>query len=392
MAKRHKYQVGLLGKPGGTEKRLLQLIRKGFKDLGIRSGLLSVLRDDEISDRDRKAPFVLIYFGSSGPPSAETLQTLDELLEDSVPIFPCVDDLTKFNALVPSAISAINGLDLSKAGALEHLTGFVLQAFRLLRTTRRLFISYRRSETQAVAIQLYEELDQRNFDVFLDTHSVAPGEPFQEVLWHRLADTDVVILLDSPGFQERRWTMDELAQANATTLQVLQLLWPDQKSTAPAAFSQFFPLSKGSFEDKKVSIGPDARLKKAAVDKICAATESLRARALAARYRNLVDYFCDTAWDMGMVPVVQQGRFIEVAAKSGAQALVIPAVGIPDAVLNQNIEVEFQSQRKSNKQIWLLYDERGVRNVWQEHLAWLNQYAPVQCVQVAECEAQLRGL
>lgn len=388
----HKYQVGVLGEPGGLEKKFFKLFRKGMKDLGIRPGLLSILQNGEIKNRDRKAPFVLVYFGSPSTPSSETLEILADLLEDSVPIFPCVFDLTKFKALVPTLIEGVNGLDVSKKDGLERLSGFVLEAFRLLRSTRRLFISYRRSETQTVAIQLYEALDQRNFDVFLDTHSVAPGEPFQEVLWHRLADTDVVILLDSPGFQDSPWTMEELAQANTTTLQVLQVLWPKQRSTAPAAFSQFFLLKKGAFEDGKLTLGPGARLKTTAIDRICAATESLRARALAARYRNLVDYFCDVARELGMTPVVQQGRLIEVTAASGAEAFVIPAVGIPDAVLNQSIEAQFQQHCQANKKVWLLYDERGVRNMWQEHLAWLNQYAPVKSVQVAECETQLRGL
>lgn len=389
---RYHYQIGVLGNPRGLEKKFFKLLRKGMKELGIGRGLLSILLDEKINTRDRKAPFALVYFGSPEPPSAETQKILADLLEDSVPIFPCVDDLAQFKSLVPEAISGVNGLDIAAKDGLQRLTGFVLEAFRLLRTTRRLFISYRRSESQMAAIQLYEALDQRNFDVFLDTHSVAPGEPFQEVLWHRLADTDVVVLLDTPGFQESPWTMDELAQANTTTLQVLQVLWPKQRSTAPAAFSEFLPLKKGAFQDKKLTVGPGARLKTRAIEKICVATESLRARALAARYRNLVDYFCDVARELGMTPNVQQGRFIEVAGVAGGEAFVIPAVGIPDAVLNQGIEERFQEQCQANKKVWLLYDERGVRDVWQEHLAWLNRYAPVKCVQVSECEAQLRGL
>ena len=105
----------------------------------------------------------------------------------------------------------------------DRVASVLLEGLGLLRKSRRLFISYRRVETQGVAIQLYEQLDASGFDVFLDTHSLRPGEPFQEVVWHRLADTDVVVLLDSPGFLASRWTEEELARANSTNLQILQL-------------------------------------------------------------------------------------------------------------------------------------------------------------------------
>jgi len=37
---------------------------------------------------------------------------------------------------------------------------------------RRVFVSYRRNESRDAAVQLFEELSARQFDVFLDTHSV----------------------------------------------------------------------------------------------------------------------------------------------------------------------------------------------------------------------------
>jgi hypothetical protein len=106
------------------------------------------------------------------------------------------------------------------------MVSVAFENFRLLRSERRLFISYRRVESQGIAIQLYEALDALGFDVFLDTHGVPPATDFQSVLWHRLADSDVVVLLDTPDFRTSRWTVQELARANATSLQILHLLWP----------------------------------------------------------------------------------------------------------------------------------------------------------------------
>ncbi|MEW3673962.1 toll/interleukin-1 receptor domain-containing protein, partial [Pseudomonas aeruginosa] len=76
---------------------------------------------------------------------------------------------------------------------------------------------------------LYDALDARGFDVFIDVRSVPPAADFQSQLWHRMSDSDVVVLIDTPGFREGRWTAEELARANATNVQILHLLWPGQK-------------------------------------------------------------------------------------------------------------------------------------------------------------------
>src|SRR5580693_1170618 len=104
----------------------------------------------------------------------------------------------------------------------EAIAARLLEALALLRETRRLFISYRRSESRKVAIQLYEALDEKTFDVFLDTISIRPGEEFQKVLAHRLADVDVIVLLHTRDFIGSRWTITELTQANAMNVAILR--------------------------------------------------------------------------------------------------------------------------------------------------------------------------
>ena len=52
---------------------------------------------------------------------------------------------------------------------------------------------------------MYEALESHHFDVFLDTHSIEKGEPFQEELWHRMTDCDVILLLNTPDFLESHW-------------------------------------------------------------------------------------------------------------------------------------------------------------------------------------------
>ena len=280
-----------------------------------------------------------------------------------------------------------------KIAGLDRIASVLLEGLGLLRKSRRLFISYRRVETQGIAIQLYEQLDANGFDVFLDSHSIRPGEPFQDVLWHRLADTDVVVLLDSPGFLASRWTEEELARANSTNLQILQLIWPGSTLTSAAAFSKPFTLSDSDFEVATDRLGATARLRGDCLNRVTIEVESLRARALAARHAYLVQEFFSEAVAAGHHPQVQPDRFILLETKAGNHYITVPTVGVPDAVRYQEVEDEMARHPKRHSDIILLYDERGIRDNWMKHLEWLDrQTLPVKSLQVAKAHSWLGGL
>src|SRR5260370_31401022 len=232
-----KYQLVVLASEGDSQ--LTDRVARLDRALDISSSLLGVNLNNFLirvigggggAHLDRGMPTVAVFFGSIAPPrlSAQDVAMLDQLLADGSLIIPIVEDATKFTTLVPPQIAALNGLSLPDCGAqFERLASRILEGFGLLREKRRLFISYRRIETSGVAAQLYEALDAAGFDVFLDTHGVLrPGEPFQDILWHRLADTDVALLLDSPCFLATRGTLGKLARPTSPNIRILQLLGP----------------------------------------------------------------------------------------------------------------------------------------------------------------------
>jgi len=376
----------------GAEKRidvLRSTIRTKLQELGIDPSAVAFFDDASISSRDHKAPMVGAFLSSSKNPPART--GIIELLQDGLMVVPVVDNLANFNDFVFDELRGINGMDFGKNDPnLECVASVLLEGLNLIRRSRRLFISYKRSETQAVAIQLYEALDQNGFDVFLDTLSIRPGEAFQEVLWHRLADTDVIVLLDSPGFLSSRWTTKELAAANSTNIQVLQLMWPGNLLGANAAFSQAMPVDNKDFENS--TLGPSARLRENVVQRVVVEAESLRARALAARHAYLVEEFCAEARHIGMRPKVQPERFITVEASSGKFAAAVPAVGVPDAFRYYEVEDALAKHPNQHSEVILLYDERGIQQKWLKHLAWLDGQLRIRSVQVAQCASWLRSL
>jgi hypothetical protein len=79
--------------------------------------------------------------------------------------------------------------------------------------------------------------------------------------------------------------------------------------------------------------------------------------------------------------------------KSGKRYITVPTVGVPDAVRYQELEDEISRHPRPSSGIILLYDERGIRDKWMNHLEWLDRKAmPVMSLQVAKAQSWLGGL
>ena len=345
------------------------------------------LEGSSVLGREKRAPFVGVYFGRHGYDPADA-DLLDDLRLDSVVTVPVVPSLENFAQQVPPALSSVNGLEIDVLDVtLERVCSIILQQFRMLRKQRRLFISYRRADSTPIAMQLYAALDSRGFDVFLDTNGVPPGEDFQDILWHRLADSDVVVLLDTEGFSESRWTQEELARANTTNIQILHLLWPERPERADSAFSIFRRMTVDQFIDQNA--GPHGVLAEDSVGRITIEVEALRARAIAARYRFLVDSFCDAARATGLSPSVQTDR--KIVVEGGRHRVVaVPLVGVPSAEgLHEEVVGFPESNLTAETRLWAIFDERGLLSRTLTHLAWLSPRLPISAVPVFDIVSRL---
>lgn len=380
---RYQYAVfGALDDPdvARQSERLRYALTAAMDALGVnpRKFLIDVSGEDAMIDR--RLPSIGIFFGFRHDPvvSADAAAKIGLLASDGRPIIPVVATTDGFSRFVPSALAGFNGLPVAQCGTgLERLAARVMEGFGLLRQKRRLFISYRRNESSGVATQLYEALTLAGFDVFLDTSgAIRPGDAFQDVLWHRLADTDVVVLLDTPGFLESRWTEAELARANTANIQILQVLWPGQSEGAAAAFSTFHQLSSDHFQEEPV-LGPAAQLEGDEIEAIIDEVEGLRARAYAARHNFLVREFLLAANDQGIRVRSRLDSNLVVTAPDGGKILVMAAVGVPDS---ERYEVMHKAVTGGDgdgdgayagKPV-LLYDHTGIQPHWLAHLAWLD--------------------
>lgn len=378
------YQIIVMGSKDDRLSILRSAVKSRAAELGIDPDKIVYL--DSGDTYNRKLPALGIYFGNA-PKVVPSI--IGSLIQDSIVIVPVVSDITVVSQEIPEELSHINAIQCSNSGEnIARLTSLVFETFRLLRKERGIFISYRRKGSQPLANKLYDELDKRGFDVFIDTRSVPPAADFQAELWHRMSDVDTIVLIDTPGFREGRWTKAELAQANLLGIQTLHLLWPGQKEESKYAFSHFVKLQTSDF--KGSSPGRGATITQDAINAICTLAEELRAQAMALRHAHLVDNFCDAARDLAFIPSVQPERWISVALPKGKSLAVVPAVGRPTSDRINTIFESISAHKATDAPIWAIYDSRGLHENWVKHLNWLDGHLPIRTLSVAHVPEALK--
>jgi TIR domain len=387
-----RYQIVFIGHSNVFRPEIIDTFIKRVLDLGMDAGLLSILDENSFRAKfKRNAPTVAIYFGGNGP-DHPNLNILEELFDRKAFIVPVVGEKNNFHNLVPAQLLPVNPFELTSETQVAALVNVLLECLGLLRLARRLFISYKRSESRSVAIQLFEKLEEAGFDVFLDTHSVRPGDAFQDELWHRLVDTDVVVLLNTPGFLESVWTTEEVAKASGMSVGILQLVWPKHPAERMSELSELLFLAEDDFNGGDFA-GDHMSLINIVTNNVVEHVESMRARSLAARQDNIISEFISAANDLKKSANLQPEKFITMKDKSGKELILIPTVGVPHAFTYNQSEELIKEIRKSHTQdLFLLYDHRNIRDKWIDHLGWLDAYLPVQSLKIFGIEKWLEKI
>lgn len=384
----YKYQFIILGNYNIFRDKIIDTFYRRFKDLAISANSIILIQEKNIAEYDSRNPSICVYLSNGG--DFPNTKMLKRLIKDAVFIIPVVSEIEKYRSLTPKELELINGTELNRDQQVEGIVNRALEGLSLLRESRRIFISYRRSESASVAIQIYELLDQNGFDVFLDTHSLLAGDQFQDELWHRMVDTDIVVLLDTPGFLESRWTEEELAKASAMSIGILQVIWPGHKQSPYSTLCTPFLLIKEDFENND-SNSLSAKFTNKTLDRIINIVESLRAGSLASRQDNLIQEFTSTASANGISTQLQPEKFLTLTMND-REIAVIPTVGVPQSLTFNKIEELALKVRKKELSIYLLYDHRNIVEKWERHLAWLNLHLPVKGRKITEIESWIQNL
>jgi len=385
----YKYQIIILGTVNKIAKEVETLFFDKLKDLGHQENFYHFINSDELSTKYKgNQPTFVLYFGNKNG-YFEDVNHVKTLLEDGNIILPIFYD--SFSQEIPKELENQNGLKYINQHN-EKIVNLILESFGKLRTSRKVFISYKRDESTSIAIQLYEALERNNFDVFLDTHSIKQGEPFQDELWHRMTDCDVIVLLNTPKFLESEWCEKEIAEASVKQIGVLQLIWPRHKlaSMAEICFPKF--LQEADFKNNVYDDKDSSKLVDSTVNDIAQEVESIRARNLASRQDNLTTEFLNIARKKGKSVNIQPEKFITEEIGQNRRRIFIPSVGIPQSTdYNQSSELKKEIKEFSVENVYLIYDNIRIREKWLKHLDYLNEYLDVKTIKKQDFDLWLQN-
>ncbi|OUS06317.1 molecular chaperone Tir [Rhodobacterales bacterium 52_120_T64] len=324
---------------------------------------------DTLHDRNIYAAFSAAYFGGN---ATDDLDSVRKLVDASLPIIPTIDINGDFGTGIPDILQSTNGLKLANDDKeMTELATAMLECVGLLRRQRRVFVSYRRIESRAAAVQLHDVLSGRGFDVFLDTHDILKGEPFQDALWHRLCDSDVMIMLDTPTYFESKWTRQEIGRARAKEIQVLRVIWPDLTP------SRMTDLAETIYLEAAELVDADGPIVDAKMDVISLAVEWLRSKSIASRYMSITGRLrADIEKIGGTVEGVGAHRAISIRLPDESKIWAYPVVGVPSAEILNDI-AEKSARANYQETPVLVYDHIGIRDTWMAHLQWLDDHIKV---------------
>jgi hypothetical protein len=367
---KYKYQLIILGSDVKEKHEILNQFDVELNNLDIPKEFVNII-DAKSFDTVYKGnqPSFAIYFGDVNC-EFKDIDITTKLLKDGTMILPIF--FNGFSSDIPTILSNQNAIKYRET-ELNRIANIVLEAFELLRSTRKIFISYRRTESTSIAIQLYEALEANNFDVFLDTHSIQKGEAFQDELWHRMTDSDVILLLNTPGFLESYWCKEEFAEANAKQIGIVQLVWPNHEIKNIENSSHIsFPIQLKETDFIKSVFNNTGRLIQEFIERITREVESVRARNLAARQNNLITEFVNIAKKNGRLITVQPEKVLTENLPDGKHIVYIPTIGIPQSMSCQSAEIKKELLGYNDVSIRLIYDDLRIRDKWLKHLDWLN--------------------
>lgn len=313
----------------------------------------------EAFNPDQQRSSAAVFFGGDNPP----LANVAKLLERGIPLLPIASDVNRVNAEIPELLRPLNCLAYAANGS-QRVATALLECAGLLPRQRRVFVSYRRGEAREAALQLFDALSARLFDVFLDTHGIPPAEDFQTMLWHRLCDSDVLVMLDTPGYFESRWTSAEFGRALAKGISVLRVGWPDctpSARTATASRAELLP------DEVDAATG---RLADSAVERICLQLEEVRSQSHAVRSVNLVSNLRNAIQTIGGQLVgVGPNKAVYIRLPDGRNVVVYPTVGVPTSTTLHDA-----STNSPDQSVAVVYDHVGLHPRWLGHLDWLGQH------------------
>jgi len=139
----YKYQIILLGTITSISDEIISLFYKKLEQLKLSKEFYVFFDRTSIENYKGNQPAYVIYFGNSDG-NHEDVDLTEKMIKDGNIILPIFYE--DFNKEIPKILENQNGLKYNSE-QLDKITDLILQSFGKLRSTRKVFISYKRDES-----------------------------------------------------------------------------------------------------------------------------------------------------------------------------------------------------------------------------------------------------
>lgn len=179
------------------------------------------------------AAVVLVILTPGALADTSILDFVGRAARDRLPVVSVVEDLRAYQfaevSRVAPAISERNATGLEPDGGaalLAAVRGHLgLESFA---RDQKVFLSFRRSDAEPLARELYDYLWSQRFETFLDLLQIEGGGVVQEVIMESIGRMDCVLLIDSPDVVNSRWVEAEIQEALRLRIPVCRICFEER--------------------------------------------------------------------------------------------------------------------------------------------------------------------
>lgn len=362
-------------------------------DKSISSQINIIFQDNFHTDFKSCRPTFTAYFSAMRGFEPGIEEKIKQI-EFSFPIIYPIVLKGDFNKNLPATLRKYQGVVYSKfakhirnaderfKNLINEILSNALESFGLA-AQRKVFISYSQKEAGEVAQQLYKELQKRHYKPFLDITGLNPAVNFQESLMHELADSDILLLLDSGKNRKSKWCRDELLAALYSGMGVLALAWnydPEDVCWADFKLLDIEPLIPGDFTG--------SALKQQKLEKILDSVDRIRIRAKFAKMNNLLQLMKQKAPYEDACLVTHNSTCMVNPKNKRAwfttKKYYLPITTVPTA---QDFQKATSIKTALHESVGIVYLNDYLHSTWQKHLAWLESVTSVKTIKIEKPKA-----
>ena len=340
----------------------------------------------EMSTASPDSHVAVVYLGNvAGGDDSAVTGALKDAVSRQFPVLPIVrnSEPGTTREKLPAVIEHINAADWDNESAVALIA--LLGMLGLVEEERKVFLSYRRSESTYIASQLHTELVRSGFDVFLDRFALSPGEDFQKRLDEDLGDKAFVVLLESSNLRNSPWVQHEITYAHSHRIDVLAITLPDvsDPQLVPAIDNAFrIRLSQNDCE-------PDGQLTAEKLGAILERIEFTHATALRRRREQMLGSLSDQLHRDGCtcVPVKDWAILATATRRKPAVFLVTPRRPQPEDLYALHLVRcnATDSTGRDNLAGAVVHEVEHIADERRSLLAWIGESGHLKVKRLREC-------